>query len=211
MSPGKAAKAAKAVEKAEAALQAAAEKHTRWCAELDARRAELDSLRARAGELLLDDPDQADRLAEQEHRLSVAVRQAEQAVDAAVARVPPLRRKVVAARADLVAARAEALQAVVEERQARTDELLAAVSEWEGGARYVPWAPSEADVRQAGPAGVRYRVPLTEVLRRQALSLRAEAGRLAKLAESGDDTAVARAATGGVPPVSEVERAHAGV
>lgn len=213
-----AAKAAKAAERAEAALVAAEELHTRWCAELDARRAELDGLRARAGELLLDDPDAAGRLAEQETRLAVAVRQAEQAVDAAAGRVPPLRRQVVAARAGLVAARAAALAAAAERRQARTDELLAALAEWEGGARYVPWEPSTVDVQHGrdvlpglAGSGVRYKIPLTEVVRRQAAKLKAEAARLAKVAESGDDAAVSRAVGGQVPAVSEIERAHAGV
>ncbi|MGH3679896.1 MAG: hypothetical protein ACRDT2_06520 [Natronosporangium sp.] len=44
------------VESQETALDVATQAHTRWAAELDTRRAELDALRQRAGATVLDDP-----------------------------------------------------------------------------------------------------------------------------------------------------------
>jgi hypothetical protein len=200
-------------------MTAAGEAHTRWSAELDTRRAELDALRRRVGDVLLDDPAAGDLLAEQEARLVVAVRQAEQAVSAAGVRVPPLRRRVLAARAAELQGRADALAAAATKRQARTDALLAELQEWEGDCRYVPWVPTAAQAEAGrdvlpglpGLSGARYKLPATEIVRRDADRLRRQAVRLAQLAESGSDDEVGRELVRPVPEPSAVERTHVGV
>lgn len=212
--PGKAAKVADA---AWAAMVEAAELHTRWCTELDTRRAELDQLRQRAGEAALSDPDAGADLGRQLAELAAQVEVAERAVAAAAARVPPGRRKLIAARAAVLADRAAAVERVVADRQAATDRMLAELSEWEGGARYVPYEPTRGEVETAsqplagltglaGASGIRYRLPLTETFRREAAGLRAEADRLAKLAESGSDDQITAAVSKDLPPSSERER-----
>jgi hypothetical protein len=144
--------AREAAQRAWQAMVDGGELHTRWSAELDTRRAELDQLRQRVGDALLADPDAGPKLATEQIGLEVQVQQAEQAVAAAAARLPQLRRQALAVQVDMLEARAEALSDAASRHENRTRELLAPLAEHEGtSVDAVSWAgvAKTAQLRQA--------------------------------------------------------------
>jgi len=198
------------VEAAEKMLADAEQVLARWSAEVEAKAAELADLQSRAGDEALDDPGAAGRLAETMHRLAAEQDVARRAVAAAGERLGQARRGLLRARAAELRTRAGRLSKVAEARQKRTDELLAALSEHEG-AKYHPWSPAcdGHDAVMHGP--VRYKVPLTGVIAREAKRLEGQAAELERLAAEGTAEQVAAAVGRPMPEPSSVEREMTGV
>lgn len=165
-----------AMEKAVAEVDRAAELLARWEADAAAKDAELVDLEARAGADALDGPEgSAVTLASQIAGLRAGLDVAGRACVTARERLDQARRDVLTAR--VAELRAEALQvrAEADRRQVKTDRMLAELSEWEGGTRYVVYEPSRVEVQSAGVDGVPIRVPVTVMLRRRADALDSQA------------------------------------
>jgi hypothetical protein len=173
------------VAKAAAGVDQAAEVLARWQGEPAAKTAELDDLEARAGAEALDDENAAGRLSAQISQLRAGVDVAGRAVQTAGERLVQARRDVVLARAGELRAEASRLRDEADQRQAKTDKLLAELSAWEGGAKYVPWEPDRDAVISRGP--VEYKIPLTQAMRNRAAALDKEAARLEQQAGAGAD------------------------
>lgn len=151
----------------------------RWAADEAAKRAELESLEQRAGAEVLDgDEGTAARLSAQLAALRAGIDVAARAARTARERLDQARRAVLTARAAELRGEARRLRRDADKRQARTNELLAELAEHEGGAQFVPWEPSRAEVMSAGAAGVRYTVPRTQAMRTRAGQLDQQAAGL---------------------------------
>lgn len=161
------------------------EQVARWTAEAETARAELADLEARAGGEVLDDETAAERLTASLSALRSRVDVAERAASAAASRLNDARRSVLQVRAEFLREEARALRAAADQRQAKTDRLLAELSEWEGGARYIPWEPTERDVLARGPQ--EFTVPKTQAMRNRAAALDRQAGELER--QAAQDTA----------------------
>ncbi len=156
------------VERALADLDKARETVARWQTEQSTKAAELADLEARIGDEVLADETAVQRLTGDVTRLRAEIDVAARTADAASSRVVDAGRAVLRAYAAELKGEADELRAQAERRQAKTDKLLAELSEWEGGARYVPYVPSPAEVEGAGMAGIRYRTPKTHRLKSEA-------------------------------------------
>jgi hypothetical protein len=153
----------------------------RWESEQAAKTAELADLEARIGAEVLADETAADRLAEQTAKLRAGIDVAGRTARAASDRVTEAGRAVLRAYSAELKANADHLRAEVEQRQAKTDAMLKALTEWEGGCRYVPWEPARDATMTAG--SISYKIPQTQALRNQVSSLDAKAAQYAQYAD----------------------------
>lgn len=156
------------------------EQLARWTAEREAARAELADLEGRAGGEVLDDESAAERLTASLSGLRSRVDVADRAAAAAAERLNEAFRGVLRVRAEYLRSEAEALRVEAEQRQAKTDRLLAELSEWEGGARYVPWEPARGDASSHGT--ITYTIPRTQAMRHRAAALDKQAAELERQA-----------------------------
>lgn len=125
------------VDEARDALISARGVLAQWHQEQAAAATELEELRARAGELLLEDPKTSAELARRMQELQHLGENAGRAVQAAEPRVAAAERAYLLAEADaLEAAELSAARRDLAAHRARTDELLAQLEKHEG--RYVP-------------------------------------------------------------------------
>jgi hypothetical protein len=157
----------------------------RWEADAAAKRAELADLEARMGDEVLDDETAAERLAEQAARLRAAIDVADRTAAAAGRNLIEARRAVLKARAAELRAEAARIREEATQRQAKTDQLLAELSEWEGGCRYVPWEPPPG---QGIAEPMSYKIPKTRAMLSRADVLDQRAADLEGKAEGNPQT-----------------------
>lgn len=149
----------------------------KWAAEESAATAELDDLRGRVGDEVLDDEAAAGRLAEQMAALRTRADIAHVAAVAAERRLEVARRDLCRAWAGQLRADAERLRRTADERQRRTEALLAQLAEHEG----VPYGPRARVVANAAVSPP----TRTEGLRLEAAHLDAQAVELDIVAGGG--------------------------
>lgn len=183
-----------ALARAETAVEELTAAQARWSSEATAKRAELDSVLARAGDEVLDNEAAAGRLGSVISRLRDEADIAERAAAAAGRKLREARRDVLRARASELRAEAEKVRTEARVRQEKTDRLLAELEGHEG-ARYVPWKP-RAVVNGLPGSGepVTYKVPMTSALLARAEQLEQDAAQLEAKADQADDDSVASAA-----------------
>lgn len=176
----------------EAAAQAVADVEAqlaRWVSDGSTAEAELEDLRGRAGDEVLDDERAAARLAQAMTGLRSRIEIAQQAAEAATRRLDGARRQLLRAQAAELRERAARLRADADARQQKTDRLLVELREYEG----VAFGP----VPRYSPTGSVIGVaPLTktEMLRNDAKRCEARALALDAAADGAAAEAVAQQA-----------------
>lgn len=183
----------------------------RWETEATTRGAELADLRGRAGDEVLADESAAGRIAAQVAELTSRQEIAGSAAAAAVRKLEAARREVLRAEAADLRERAGKLTAAADRRQKKVDAMLAELSAFEGGARYVAWQPSEMDWERAKQgATITWKAPTTTLIRRWAAKLEKQAATREKQAADERSENLPELLTRPLPERSELEREYAG-
>lgn len=197
---GGAARRGNAVDRAEADVAGLEAAVAHWVTDGSTAEVELEDLRGRVGDEVLDDATAAGRLTAKISELSARVDVAGAAADAATRRLEGARRVLLRARAAELGVRAAKLRDIAETRQEATDRLLVELQAWEGP-RYAPLEPprmSPGDIATVN-------VPFTVVLRDEAAELARRGDHLARVADDGDAGQVAGQAAAPVPPAGPAE------
>lgn len=173
-----------------------------WEADGTTAAVELEDLRGRVGDEVLDDAGAAGRLTTQMTALQSRISVAQAAAQAATRRLDTARRELLRERAAELRERAKKLTGIADERVKKTRRLLAELTAWEGP-DYAPW---RAPAMNPGDV-VTTNVPFTQVLRGEAAGLVERASHLERVAESGTAEQVAGRVAAAPPTAGSAEAA----